>query len=396
MSTEQFYANLPVYSCFLELIDTSNFVPAPADWYVAVTDVVDSTTAVETGQYKEVNFVGAMAIIAVLNGTQNPDLPFVFGGDGASLMIPPSLWHETQQALVSSRRLAKEVFGLTLRVGIIPVADLLKHGYQLSVAKYRAADAYCQAGFMGGGLTYATELLKTTQIYHLEVQPNTPLPNLSGLECRWQDIYSHSGHVLTLIVMATSQATSPDSVYGHVLQKVNEIYGEADRYRPVNPSQLRLSLNPKRLWTEAMARSHGMGWVARWGYWIRLYLETILGALFMRLGFRLGGVNWGQYPSAVALATDFQKIDDSLHMVIAGSDRQAKSLLADLDRMEKTGQLRYGSHHSDRVQMTCMILNRQECHIHFIDGADGGYAMAAKQLKHDYYRNHSPDVPNTA
>ena len=31
--------------------------------------------------------------------------------------------------------------------------------------------------------------------------------------------------------------------------------------------------------------------------------------------------------------------------------------------------------------MTCAISAYQGDHVHFIDGADGGYALAAKQLK---------------
>jgi len=31
--------------------------------------------------------------------------------------------------------------------------------------------------------------------------------------------------------------------------------------------------------------------------------------------------------------------------------------------------------------ITCPILDRQEEHFHFIDGASGGYALAAKNMK---------------
>jgi hypothetical protein len=396
MSTEQFYANLPICNRFLDLTDAANFAPAPSNWYVAVTDVVNSTTAIDAGRYRDVNIVGAMAIIAVLNATHQQDLPFVFGGDGASLLIPPSMWQATQQALVSSRRLAQEAFGLTLRVGIVPISDIFSDGYLLKVAKYRVAETYCQAGFMGGGLTYATELLKRSDAYHLEAQPDTPLPNLSGLECRWQDIRSPSGHILTLIVMANTQVHSSNSVYAQVLHHVSHIYGDAEVYRPVTPPQLKLSLNPRRLRTEAIFRSHGMTWTARVGYWMRLYAETMLGALLMRSRLRLDGVDWAQYRDSVVLATDFQKIEDKLHMIISGSDRQAQALMHELNRMAANGQLRYGSHHSNRVQMTCMILNRQNSHIHFIDGADGGYAKAAKQLKQQCDRAGQPwDIPTT-
>lgn len=41
----------------------------------------------------------------------------------------------------------------------------------------------------------------------------------------------------------------------------------------------------------------------------------------------------------------------------------------------------YGFHVSDRALMTCLVYEEQGRHIAFIDGADGGYALAAKVLK---------------
>jgi len=32
--------------------------------------------------------------------------------------------------------------------------------------------------------------------------------------------------------------------------------------------------------------------------------------------------------------------------------------------------------------MTCLVFERHGRQVHFIDGADGGYAIAAKKLKH--------------
>jgi hypothetical protein len=31
--------------------------------------------------------------------------------------------------------------------------------------------------------------------------------------------------------------------------------------------------------------------------------------------------------------------------------------------------------------MTCLVFNRHGGHVHFVDGAQGGYAMAAAQMK---------------
>ena len=41
----------------------------------------------------------------------------------------------------------------------------------------------------------------------------------------------------------------------------------------------------------------------------------------------------------------------------------------------------YGLHPSNRAQVTCLVFERMGHQVHFIDGADGGYALAAKDLK---------------
>ncbi|MEP0899817.1 DUF3095 family protein [Nodosilinea sp. FACHB-13] len=35
----------------------------------------------------------------------------------------------------------------------------------------------------------------------------------------------------------------------------------------------------------------------------------------------------------------------------------------------------------DRALMTCLVFERSGREVHFVDGADGGYALAAKPLK---------------
>jgi hypothetical protein len=41
----------------------------------------------------------------------------------------------------------------------------------------------------------------------------------------------------------------------------------------------------------------------------------------------------------------------------------------------------YGLHESKAAIMTCLIFTAGQDHAHFVDGSDGGYAMAAKALK---------------
>jgi hypothetical protein len=49
---------------------------------------------------------------------------------------------------------------------------------------------------------------------------------------------------------------------------------------------------------------------------------------------------------------------------------------------EKAGIVRYGCHREDSAIMTCFAPSpANPTHVHFIDGAQGGYALAAAALK---------------
>jgi hypothetical protein len=54
---------------------------------IGLADIVNSTQAVVQGRYKAVNTVGAAVLAAVSNALPGVAYPFVFGGDGASLVV---------------------------------------------------------------------------------------------------------------------------------------------------------------------------------------------------------------------------------------------------------------------------------------------------------------------
>ena len=53
-----------------------------------------------------------------------------------------------------------------------------------------------------------------------------------------------------------------------------------------------------------------------------------------------------------------------------------------LERASKEGVVRYGLHIQDKALVTCIVPSAMASdHMHFVDGADGGYALAAKQIR---------------
>ncbi|MFN8791305.1 MAG: DUF3095 family protein [Bdellovibrionales bacterium] len=86
--SETFYRDLPPFTDFESVLDARHYQEAPSDWSLILTDIQGSTVAIEQGRYKHVNMIGAASITCVLNHLKPLEIPFVFGGDGATLLVP--------------------------------------------------------------------------------------------------------------------------------------------------------------------------------------------------------------------------------------------------------------------------------------------------------------------
>ena len=114
MTTENYYHDLPALESFADAIETDRHVQVPGDWWIVVADVTGSTQAIESGAYKKVNTVGAACIAAVVNVDRSVDIPFVFGGDGATFAVPDTLRERVIPALREAQRLSRQSFDLSV------------------------------------------------------------------------------------------------------------------------------------------------------------------------------------------------------------------------------------------------------------------------------------------
>ena len=124
--------------------------------------------------------IGAACITATLNATPGLDLPYAFGGDGATVLIPPAARQAVADALIRTRRLAQRSFGLELRVGMVPVAELARRGRRVLVAKYQLSPGNHLAMFAGGGVELADRLIKDEAGFALEDAGAAGPPDLAG------------------------------------------------------------------------------------------------------------------------------------------------------------------------------------------------------------------------
>jgi len=359
---------------------TLEFTKVPDAWSVLIFDIVGSSKAIAAGAYKQVNMVGAMCIASAIRYFNRHDIPFVFGGDGATLLIPTTLISGYTQAVQSVMQRSRREFGLDIRAGFVEVTQLRKLGADVLLRRERVAKSFSRNDFLGGGLDLAEKLIKTCTIPSVKIDVPEAVDDskldLVGLECRWEPIRAKRGLFHSVIIK--SRDPRPEMSQA-VFRVILEVLGARQK---IDPSQLRTSINPFRLCDEV--RAHKSGAESFFGFWgkvMSLWIIGVWGRFAMAYGTIKEGVRWGDYRSATVRNTDAVKIDDALRFVVDLSFTESKNLESVLAKLEMERKIVFAIHKSVTAQLTCFVSSHADDHIHFIDGSDGGYASAALELK---------------
>jgi hypothetical protein len=361
-----------------ELCDGRYSELLPEKWTVVVVDVKNSTKAIEKGEYKSVNSVGVASIAAVLNACEELFIPYAFGGDGATFCIPNKKVEEIKGVLLATRKMALDSFGLTLRIGFISIENIRQAGFDILVGKYRISDFCSQAFFSGGGVTYAEEVIKNDQLpYQVKDADTNVEANYQGFECRWKNIPSPFEETLSYLIKIKSP--SADS-YSRILDKVEEIYGNAHERHPLRPAKMKLSFDFFHLKNEYEIKTFNLE-KNPFFYYLKMLLQNLIGVVCMRCKVKHEEISWGDYKFNAIENTDVCKFDDMLRFVVSGTSKQRQMMEAYLEEEYKNEKLVYGQHIAHAAMMTCYVKDYSHNHCHFIDGADGGYALAALDFK---------------
>ena len=383
VGTEHFYNALTPATSFAQAAELQYYAPVPEDWVVLIGDIRDSTKAIEAGRYKAVNMIGAAVITSVLNACPDLELPFVFGGDGGTLVVPASALDVSRKALATLRSHAMSAFDLDLRVGAIPVAALRAGGHELRVMKLRLSEDNHLAMFAGPGLTYADHWLKRAHKNDPILIPentNAP-PDLEGLSCRWQPLQSQNGMIMTIITAGTDP--SPSGERAHFLSVTQSLTGilgaPLELSSPVSDKSLKFRGPPSGLDLETRATA---GRKTRLRRRIEILTQCVFQGVAEVTKGRIGYYDAPRYREEMRHNTDFEKYDGMLRLVLDVTKDQAESIQNYLQAEHTAGRLNYGVHRSKEALMTCVVFSLADSrHIHFIDGAEGGYTLAATDLK---------------
>ena len=374
--TDIFYGAIPVFRGFGSLMDPAMYSPLPDDWTVGVADIVELTKAIANQRYKAVNMAGAAVIAAVTNALDGREFPFVFGGDGASFAVSPGDLARARDALAATAIWVEESLNLVMRVALVPVKDIRAQGLDVRVARFGPSANLSYAMFSGGGLGWADAAMKRGEFAVPAAEPGTQ-PDLSGLSCRFEEIPSTRGLILSVLVVPVGGADP--LAFRKVIEDIIRLVEQSpDAGRPVPPGGPPLRWPPAGVEYEARA--------ARGGPLLKrrsiVLAVTLWAYVVMRFGIKVGNFVPKNYVQQVVENSDFRKYDDGLRMILDCSAELERALAELLARAASARIVRYGLHRQDAAMMTCFTPSvMRSDHVHFIDGARGGYASAATALK---------------
>jgi Protein of unknown function (DUF3095) len=368
---------LPIFATFEDVADDTRYRPLPDGWALAMADVVSSSQAIAEGKYKMVNMAGASVITAVLNALGNNDYPFVFGGDGAAIAVPPHGLDAARHALAEVGRWITEELGLQMRTALVPLADIRAAGHDVRVARLQTSDDMSFAMFAGGGSAWAEAQMKLDR-FAVPMAPPGSKPDLTGLSCRWNPVQARNGQIMSIIAVPRDPAQAEE--FRALVAEVVAIANAADRTgNPLPPEGPTPVLYLGGM--DAEVRAHcppGKRLMGR----IKVMLTVALAVLLHRTNWSLGGFNARDYGRTLVLNSDFRKFDDGLKMTIDINDADGARIEARLEQAARDRICRYGIHRQTSALVTCLVPSQlSRDHMHFIDGASGGYAQAARQMK---------------
>ena len=312
-------------------------------------------------------------------------MPYVFGGDGATACFPLSVLDIVKPALVASKKMSLEQFDLELRVGVVHITEIRRQGYDVLVGKHQPHLYYQQAMFLGDGLGCAEKLIKDPDPgnpYLIREGLRADSKIFEGFECRWNEIPSpHEENIAILVQALDDNAEQEDRIYAQVLEQVGRIYGEESQYHPLSEEKLSLTRSSRLLSVEAGIRTAFQYSWKRLKYLLKLQVLRLVGIWFMTHAVQNDTTNWGEYKQNLIVNTDYRKFDELLRMVISGTKVQRQQLRSILEDYRDKGKIVFGIHEAPSALITCIVTNYDKDHVHFLDGADGGYAMAAREMK---------------
>jgi hypothetical protein len=379
IKNHKFYKQLTKHETGLaDLLKSSDmFKKIPDDWHIVLVDIENSTQAVKNGLHHEVNLSATGSIVAILNEIkkkyQNLEIPYFFGGDGTTFIIPDIFLDTALTVLENYRHHVKRTTSLTLKVGSLQVKELYERNLKVKIAKLALNPYLTIPILLGTGLKYAEGVIKASFVNNTIDYEKIKTVDLNGMECRWQEIDppDDAEKIVCLLVNCSDDALQAQ-VYQSIIEEITNIFGTDTERQPISTPKLKLDLSVSKIKNEMYARIGEYSFV----YLVKNWLITIFGKYYFKL-FKEGK----DYIEKISQLSHTIMIDGTINTVISGTQEEIERLTAFLNDLEKQGKIIYGIHTTHASIMSCYVEDRKTNHNHFVDGTEGGFTSAAKMYK---------------
>ena len=375
-SNHNFYDKIPTNRDQLSklLLTDTAFEQVPLDWTVIITDIKGSTAAVINGSSEIVNYIATGSIVTLLNLAFKAkiSIPFFFGGDGATFIVPSILAELALNKLIAYQDNVLKNFGLELRVGSASVHSLYEKGHEIKISKFELTPYFSIPIVLGNGLNYAEQIIKGADYQLSNNKDANEDLDLEGMQCRWDKISAPGdlNEILTLLVIVPEVKNQP-ILFAKVMESIDSIYGEVKNRQPISIEKLKLNSTFDRIKIEMINKFGKIKFFALLTTW----LQTLMGKLYFLT------TSGKRYLIKLVETSDTLVMDGKINTVMSGNKEQRIALINVLADLEKNGAIIYGYHVSNASIMSCYVRDMKNDHIHFVDGAEGGYTKAAQMLK---------------
>ena len=186
--------------------------------------------------------------------------------------------------------------------------------------------------FTGGGLAWRAAD-EGRSLWRRAAPRGTPL-DLTGLSCRFSEIATERGVILSLIVVPG--ASGDEARFQKLVADILELAeGGAEVGRPMPAGGPGLRWPPEGLDLEARAVAARGRW--RWAALLAVGLEVARGLSALPDGLAIGRFDPARYRRQLVENTDFRKFDDGLRMTLDCTPALADRLEATLADAERAG-----------------------------------------------------------
>jgi hypothetical protein len=198
---------------------------------------------------------------------------------------------------------------------------------------------------------------------------------LSDLSCRFTISPAARGVILSVLVVPRGEDPRFAELVREVVEMATAVEGGG---RPITLATLGTPWPGEAIQLETIASTRPGR--SRFTRRLAVIAQFCLGIAFRAAKFKTKDFDAAVYTSDVAANADFRKFDDGLRMTLDCSPKFADALEARLNAAADIAH--HGTFRQESALLTCFVPSiTDRGHVHFVDGAGGGYAMAAQALK---------------